>query len=287
MLSTGLVFFFRSILQKGSLPAEWLTATVIPIFKKGSRLKCSNYRPISLTCTICKVFERLIKDKMMLHLIRNNLLHSSQHAFLPKRSCCSALLTFLNAVTSAIDNHQNADAIFLDLSKAFDSVSHRRLILKLESFGFSGNVLNWIRAYLYNRSQRVQIGNSFSAYLPVISGVPQGSVLGPLLFLIFMDDLDDYLQDSKIIKFADDAKIFVTFPMSSPSYTVRLQDDLSRVAEWCSTWHLSLNLDKCTCIHFGLHNKNKTYFIGNKAVCNSNSVTDLGVLITKDLKPSS
>ena len=281
-----LVFFFRFLLSNETLPTEWKSAIVIPIFKKGVRTKCSNYRPVSLTCSICKIFERLVKDCMMRHLQENQLLNESQHGFLPLRSCCTAILSFLNDVITAVDDRWLVDAVYLDLSKAFDSIPHKRLTLKLRRFGFSGHLLNWISAYLSKRTQRVRVGESVSIDLPVVSGVPQGSVLGPLLFIIFMDDIDECIQESKIIKFADDTKIYISFSPSDPVRSNFLQDDLLSISNWCSTWLLQLNFEKCACVHFGLHNPSRTYCIDDNQISNVDSVLDLGVVITNDLKPS-
>lgn len=285
-LVKGLIHLFRFLLENETLPSEWKTADVIPIFKKGSRLDCSNYRPVSLTCTACKVFERLIKDDMLSYLLENRLLHISQHGFLPRRSCLSAILSFMNDATAAIDDHEYVDAIYLDLSKAFDSISHKGLILKLQSLGFCGQLLNWIKCYLCERTQRVKISNSVSKKLALTSGVPQGSVLGPLLFVIFMDDIDFCIKDSKMVKFADDIKLYLNFPPSNPSRADLLQDDLGRVASWCSTWFLKINPEKSSCMHFGHLNPQKNYTICNDEIQSCNAVMDLGVLITDDLKPS-
>lgn len=286
MLAEVLVAFFNFILINGQLPSEWKTAHVTPIHKGGSRTQCSNYRPVSLTCTLCKVFERLMKNYMLNYLLHNRLLHGTQHGFLPNRSCATAILSFLNEVTSAVDDHLLVDAVFLDFSKAFDSIPHRRLLLKLKSYGFGGHILAWISSYLSDRTQCVKIGDCLSAPIEVRSGVPQGSVLGPLLFVIYIDDIDNSVIDSCIIKYADDTKLFLNFSQISIPGPQLLQNDLHRVAAWCSLWCLKLNAEKCACLHFGHQNPNKSYFIEDVSVKPSISVKDLGIIITDDLKPS-
>lgn len=286
VLAEVLVTFFQLMLKNGKLPSEWKTALVTPIHKGGSRSMCSNYRPVSLTCTLCKVFERLVKDHMLDHLLKNQLLHGTQHGFLPRRSCATAILSFLNDVTNAVDDHQQVDAVFLDFSKAFDSISHSRLLMKLKGYGFGGQILTWISSYLSDRTQSVKIGNCVSDPIVVVSGVPQGSVLGPLLFVIYIDDLDDVVQDSTVVKYADDTKLYLKFSQTNIRGTDLLQNDLHRVAIWCSTWSLKLNSSKCSCLHFGLHNPNKGYFIGDANIKSCVSAKDLGIIITDDLKPT-
>jgi ribonuclease P/MRP protein subunit RPP40 len=274
---------FSLIISLGVLPTEWKTAEVVPIFKKGNRNDCKNYRPISLTCTLCKVFERLLKDVMLDFLMTNDLLNRSQHGFLPKRSCCSALLTFVEEVTSSISDNMAVDSVYLDFSKAFDSVPHKRLLLKLESMGFSGDIICLIRSFLSDRKQIVKIANCCSHSISVTSGVPQGSVLGPLLFVVFINDIDSGISSS-LIKFADDIKLFQTF---DPSEKVLLQNDLNTISQWCATWLLNLNVEKCACLHLGNNNPLTTYHINGINIANTNKVTDLGVVFTADLKPSS
>ena len=278
-LTSVIVEFFRLTLRMGRAPAEWKVANVIPIYKKGSRLECSNYRPISLTCCLCRLFKRLLKNALLQHVLCNNLVSDSQHGFLPLRSCTSALTSYLEQITSSIDNKQCVDSISLDFAKAFDTVPHRRLILKLQNYGVAGNVLSWIQSFLLNRYQRVVVGKTFSDLRPILSGVPQGSVIGPLLFVLFIDDIDQELE-SKVIKFADDVKIF------SPVSSTYLEADLRRISKWCSTWLLNLNVGKCSCMHFGLNNDKRQYQNNGILIPSATSLIDLGIVITDDLKPS-
>ena len=283
-----LIYRFFSIIQtEGHLPSEWKTAVVVPIHKKGSRTEAKNYRPISLTCTMCKLFERLLKDSILAYLLDNNLLANSQHGFVPNRSCFSALLTFFEKVTSDIDNKDSVDVVYLDFSKAFDTVPHNRLIAKLKSFGIGGRVLDLLISFLSDRSQIVTIRNSLSSSLPVSSGVPQGSVIGPLLFILYVDDIDQGIK-SNILKFADDVKLYLnldTNDLGSPGVNL-IQSDLDKIIQWCSIWLLQLNPIKCCCLHFGAKNPKNTYSLGNAMVANIKEITDLGIAYTSDLKPS-
>lgn len=275
--------FFSLLISIGALPSEWKTAEVVPIFKKGNRHECNNYRPISLTCTLCKVFERLLKDAMLGFLVSNNLLNDTQHGFLPNRSCCTALLTFLETITRSIDNNTAIDVIYLDFRKAFDSVPHNRLIHKLRKIGFDGDIINLIESFLADRYQRVKVANSCSDSIRVTSGVPQGSVLGPLLFVVYINDIDSYVS-SHLIKFADDVRLFLPV---DPSQIAPLQCDLNRISEWCSAWLLELNVSKCACLHIGYNNPSHSYHIDGTNIAEVDSIIDLGISITKNLKPTS
>ena len=206
-LSIPIFTIIRRSLDSGCLPDDWKLANVTPIYKKGSKTNPLNYRPISLTAIICRVMERLIKNKIMELLERYELLSKHQHGFRSKRSCLTQLLEYFQEIHDAIDAGDPVDAIYLDCKKAFDTVPHKRLLSKLRAYGISGKILKWIENFLSNRSQRVVVKGVLSDSLPVFSGVPQGSVLGPVLFLIYINDLLDGIQSSGKL-FADDSKLF-------------------------------------------------------------------------------
>ena len=177
--------------------------------KKGDRKLPSNYRPVSLTSICGKVMESIISDSMIAFLRANHLLSDEQYGFLAKRSTCTQLLTTLNDFTLLADNKMRVDAVYIDFAKAFDSVSHSKLLLKATLYGFTSHLLDWLSSFLSDRFQCVYIHESQSTLLPVISGVPQGSVLGPLLFLIYINDLPDCLTPPVKVKiFADDTKLY-------------------------------------------------------------------------------
>jgi hypothetical protein len=166
-----------------------------------------NYRPVSLTSVLCKVLESIIKDAIMTHLLQNKLLRDSQHGFMPNRSCTTNLIEFMDAVTESVDDGTPVDIFYLDFSKAFDSVPHERLMIKLQSKGISSKAYDWLRAWLMDRTQRVRIGDDLSSEEQVDSGVPQGTVLGPCLFGVHIDDIDEVVKLIELLlKFADDCK---------------------------------------------------------------------------------
>ena len=182
----------------------WKIANVSPIFKKGSRHLAANYRPVSLTAVACKVMESLVKDAII-HMEKNKLIADQQYGFIAGRSCTTQLISTLEDWTKILDDGECVDAIYMDLKKAFDSVSHQRLLAKLKGYGIKGKLLKWIETFLTCRKHRVLVNGAASSWSEVVSGVPQGSVLGPILFILYINDLTNVVTcDMKI--FADDTK---------------------------------------------------------------------------------
>ena len=274
-------YIFRKSLDTGYVPQDWRTANVTPLFKKGNRSQAENYRPVSLTSQICKVVESVLRDQLVMHLERNCLIGSSQHGFRKGYSCATNLLTFLEYVTACVDSKIPVDTIYLDLAKAFDKVPHQRLLLKLKAHGIDGPVCNWIQAWLADRWQRVCLDGSYSAWKQVWSGVPQGSVLGPVLFLIFVNDLDNGLS-SKILKFADDTKLFRS--VANQTDGSLLQRDSDVVIDWAERWQMQFNVSKCKVLHYGLGSISYSYSINSQPVDLVKSEKDLGVTVSDDLK---
>ena len=165
----------------GCVPTDWRLANITPLFKKGANSDPSNYWPVSLTSVVCKLMESIIRDVLVTAL--KDKFSCSQHGFMKHRSCLTNILESLEAWTKALDEGYGIDVIYLDYRKAFDTVSHPHLIEKLKVYGISGKLLQWIKNFLYSRKMRVRVRNSFSEWVSVLSGVPQGSVLGALLFL--------------------------------------------------------------------------------------------------------
>ncbi|KAF2366666.1 Reverse transcriptase domain [Trinorchestia longiramus] len=205
VISEPLTNIFNRSLETGIVPDVWKRANVTLIFKKGNKQIPNNYRPISLTSVIRKTIERLLKVRITKHLDDQNLINDTQHGFREKRCCLTNLLDFFREVNRIHDRTEAVDLVYLDFQKAFDKVPYERLVAKVEAHGIRGNYSQWIRNWLTGRTQRVVIHDETSDSALVTSGVPQGSVLGPLLF-IYINNLDVGII-SKINKFADDTKL--------------------------------------------------------------------------------
>ena len=288
-ISLPLSMIFKESLSTGETPEDWRRANVTPIFKKGDRNDPANYRPVSLTSQVCKVLESLVKEKMFDHLKSKNLLSEEQHGFREGRSCLSNLLTTLEDWTKMLDDGDCVDVAYLDFRKAFDLVSHKHLLYKLQKHGINGQIGNWIKAFLENRKQKVVIRGFESDELDVLSGVPQGSVLGPILFLIFINDLPK-CTTCPVCLFADDSKIYCRVPRTtnnSPKSVDEhnlLQKDLQELQKWATTWKMSFNVNKCKIMHLGYNNPKHEYSLDDIALAETVKERDLGVLIDNELK---
>ena len=271
-----------SVLQ-GKVPTDWKYAEVTPIFKKGSKSDVKNYRPISLTSVLCKVLESIIKDSMVNHLQKYKLIRDSQHGFMKGRSCLTNLLDFFEEVTVQLDIGNPVDIIYLDFAKAFDKVPHRRLIKKIAAHGIGGKLLNWTEDWLNDRTQCVKINGTLSKVETVLSGVPQGSVLGPLLFTIYINDIDETVV-SKLVKFADDSKLCKG--VNEEEDVNQLRSDMNKLFKWSVDWQMLFNVDKCAVIHVGKNNKHNKYQIGDEEIKSSGKERDLGVIINDNGKSS-
>lgn len=280
--SLFLSLIFQESLDSGSVPHDWQVGKVIPVFKKGSRASPSNYRPISITSVSCKVMEHIIYSHTANFLTSVNFFHPSQHGFRKHYSCDTQLALFLHDLHVNLDRNIPTDTIFLDFEKAFDKVPHGRLLLKLSRLNIHPCVLNWIRGFLTNRQQFVYANSRSSSLTPVLSGVPQGTVLGPLLFLIYINDLPCNIS-SHIRLFADDCVVYRA--INNPSDHSILQCDLTRIQNWCNTWLMSLNVTKTVLmsIHRRQHHVVYNYSINNNQITTVDSFKYLGVYISRDL----
>lgn len=268
---------FRRSLDSATLPQAWKHAVVTPIHKKGDRKLATNYRPISLTSAVCKSMERLVANAIFAFARRTGIIPEYQHGFVPGRSVTSNLLLCLEDWTKALDQGKQMDVIYLDFAKAFDKVPPRRLIHKLHHLGIRGKLLAWIEEYMTERTFQVRIGGTLSAVHPAKSGVPQGSVLGPLLFLLYASDLHLHTQSAHQA-FADDNKLY-----GDPASGL-LQHDLDHLAAWTIDWLIPLNPLKCTVLHLGGNKAQRTYHLLGHQLTAVTSQTDLGIIMSDDLK---
>ncbi|BHF63568.1 hypothetical protein SprV_0200656200 [Sparganum proliferum] len=287
-LSKPLAHIFRSSFKLERLPSEWKTANIFPIDRGGARINANNYRPVSLTCICCKIMGAIIKKATMKFLEQNHLLSDLQHDFSQNRSCFSSLLLSTEQRTRALDEDGMVDVIYTDFKKAFDSVPHKRLIYKLFKTGIRGRLLTWITDFLTGRSQTVCVEASRSTPTPVLSGVPRGSVLGPLLFLVYINDCLDYLGYSAIM-FVDDVKLWGAIRSDADRYA--LHDSLNCLNSWSARWLLNFNVDKCVVLRLRTKKTSKEddsfqYVLGGQPLSNGMEQKDLGVLMTPSLKSS-
>ena len=287
VLAEPLALIFTKSLAEGKLPEQWKEANVTPLFKKGDKSKPGNYRPVSLTCVLCKVMESLIRDSVIEHLEKNSLLSKHQHGFVAGRSCTTNLLAVLEDWTSSLDDGIPVDAIYLDFAKAFDSVPHKRLVNKMSAYGIKGNVLSWITDFLVGRRQRVSVNGSLSDWACVDSGVPQGSVLGPVCFVLFINDLPEATSNTSEM-YADDTKLYGK--IASEADRDRLQADVDNLVDWADTWQLRFNSGKCKVLHLGNRNNQFNYSMRSHGSLErivlekSELEKDLGVHVDSDLK---
>ena len=281
-LSKAILIIWRKSLDTGEIPDILKLQTIIPLYKKGSKMLPVNYRPVSLTSHLTKLFERILRRKLIHHIETNNLLSNNQHAFRSGRSCLSQLLQHIEYILETLEKKYNIDVIYLDFSKAFDKVDHKILLQKVKQFGIEGKIFTWLESFLSNRYQQVIVDGILSDKEKVISGVPQGTVLGPLLFLIYINDLEPELKKSILRIFADDSKIVKT--IRNQSDHDELQDELNNAIKWADSNNMELNHTKFQLMHYGKEDHLKSSYQTGLATLNSETdIKDLGVYLSADL----
>ena len=281
-ISDPLTRIFKKSLKERRVPKDWKHALVAPIYKKGARYESANYRPISLTCICSKLMEHIICSSMMKHAKENNILYNMQHGFREGRSCETQLNELTHDLVNNMHSGLQTDVCVLDFSKAFDKVGHNRLLEKLKWYGVTGETNDWIRSFLSDRTQAVVVDGLTSSNKSVLSGVPQGSVLGPCLFLYYINDIADNLN-STVRLFADDTMIYLV--VTSQSDARRLQQDLDTLTKWEKTWMMEFHPDKCEVI--SVTRKTKpiiyNYKLHGHVLKHVDCVKYLGVHINKQL----
>jgi hypothetical protein len=250
--------FFQSSIQQGKIPAEWKEANVVPIYKKGDKKRAENYRPVSLTSISCKLLEHILCSNILRHLDNHSILTESQHGFRKNRSCESQLITTIDDLAKSMDDSTQTDVILLDFAKAFDKVPHGRLLYKLKYYGIREHHHAWIADFLHDRTQQVVLDSSTSNKAPVQSGVPQGSVLGPLLFLLFINDLPECVSEGTEVRlFADDCALYRK--INSQADCQILQDDLDKLQQWETDWMMAFHPSKCQVINVTRKKKKEVF----------------------------
>lgn len=283
-LAEPLSLMYSSFMSVGQMPRAWAHAIVTPIYKSGSASSVSNYRPISLTCVAGKIMERVVVSSMLSYLRLNHVITKQQHGFLQGRSTSTNLLETINDWTLSINDRKSVAVAYIDFAKAFDTVCRSKLLSKLAAYGVSGQLLHWIESFLSGRSQQTRVGHSLSDVTSLSSGIVQGSVLGPILFVLFINDIVRLFSDEHCTckLYADDLKLFTEFQTDADCDV--LQRKLNDIYEWSNKWQLTISYKKCNVMYVGKHARPTTIMhINGNCLAVMDEVRDLGVIIDPDL----
>ena len=276
---------FQQSMDTGEIPKEWSLANICPLFKKSDRSLACNYRQVSLTCVPCKLLEHIVCSNIMAHLDEYKLLSDRQHAFRKGHSCDTQLTTVINDWAKILDNRGQVDMFILDFEKAFDTPPHELLKSKLFScYGIGGKTLKWIDSFLCFRKQPVVVNGVKSDWAPVLSGVPQGTVLGPLLLSLYINDISSDIE-SEIRLFADDCVCY--HEIKDEEDTIKLQRDIDRLGSWARKWGMRFQPVKCNMMQLTRKRIKKihaSYTLEGTNLENVESIKYLGVTITSDLR---
>ena len=279
-IAPSLTAIFQKSIDTGTLPEDWLNANISCVFKKGDKHAAENYRPVSLTSVPCKLLEHIICRHILKHLQKHKVLTSLNHGFRSGYSCETQLLITINDFMKAFDAGHQIDVAILDFSKAFDTVPHKKLLSKMEAYGIRGDINNWLNMFLTQRKMKVVVEGEQSEEVTVDSGVPQGTVLGPLLFLCHINDLPDAVK-SQVRLFADDCLLYRTIK-SEKDHQI-LQDDLKNLENWANDWGMRFNAKKCYIM--SIRSKSQRFYSLNGHILQQvQNNPYLGLQISDDLK---
>ena len=287
-ITKSLTIIFNRSLSTGIFPCEWKIARVIPIYKSGPKFNMDNYRPISIISVIAKTMEKLAHNQIYSSLQSANILTNSQHGFRPLHSTVTELLKMSNQWYQNMDEGLINGVVFLDLKKAFDTVDHNILLKKLHLYGVRGGAYDWFKSYLSNRTQYCQVNGNLSESRTIIIGIPQGSILGPLLFLIYINDLPNCLKNVDCEMFADDTQI-ETASNDAIATAETLNEDLENISVWMAANKLSINKSKTEFMLIGSHQKLKQcnsdlqIKIGDTLIQRVTASKSLGMMIDETL----
>ncbi|XP_024116978.1 uncharacterized protein LOC112138628 [Oryzias melastigma] len=283
-ISKPLTYICNLSLQTGRFPNQMKMAKVIPIYKSGDKHLFTNYRPISLLPQFSKILEKIFNDKLAKFIDKYNIINENQYGFRENRSTSMAIIDAVEEITNALDKKKYAAGIFIDLKKAFDTLNHDTLLEKLEVYGIRGVALSWVKSYLTERKQFVKINEFTSEAKGISCGVPQGSILGPLLFNIYINDIFNVSKLLKLILFADDTNIFYSTDNQRELINV-LNTELIKIKSWMDYNKLSLNLDKSKVMFFGNYKANTELSIkvNNDLIESVTEMKFLGIVIDKKL----
>ena len=295
-LSKPLEILWSRSFESGVVPQEYKHQEITPTYKKGPKTKAVNFRPIVRSPHTIKIFERTIRDKLVEYFESNNIININQHGFRHQHSCITQLLSHTSYILSNLVEGSDVDCIYVDYAKAFDKVDHSILIHKLQQYGVTDKYINWIKSFLSDRSQTVYNNGVYSYTTSVRSGVPQGSVLAPLLFIIFINDLQEYISEAKLLTFADDTKLISK--IKSPNDIAVLQNNLNILIDWSSKNNMELNKNKFEYLSHKsqVHRQNlevlnnlpfskehSQYFANDFEISRSVQVRDLGIVVDENL----
>ncbi|CAM4617656.1 unnamed protein product [Lepidochelys olivacea] len=283
VIAEPLAIIFENSWRSGKVPDDWKKAKLVPIFKKGKKEDPGKYRPVSLTSVPGKIMEQVLKDSILKHLEERKVIRNSQHGFTQGKSCLTNLIAFYEEITGSVDEGKAVDVLFLDFSKAFDTVSHSILASKLKKYGLDEWTIKWIESWLDCWAQRVVTNGSMSSWQPVSSGVPQWSVLEPVLFNILINDLEDGV-DWTLSKFADGTKL--GGEVNTLEGRDRIQRDLDKLEDWAKRNLMKFNKDKGRVLHLGRKNPMHRYRLGTEWLGSSSAEKDLGVTVDEKLDMS-